>query len=137
MPLFGLRLALLAVLYLFLVAVIVAAWRGLRAASVRPQREASLEVVDPGRAHLGRGERIGLTDGATVGRSAGNGVRIDEDSVSSQHAVFHHERGRWWLEDLGSTNGSYINERRISGRAPLRDGDLVQIGLVSTRFRGQ
>jgi pSer/pThr/pTyr-binding forkhead associated (FHA) protein len=116
---------------------VVAAWRGLRAASVRPQREASLEVVDPGRAHLGRGERIGLTNGSTVGRSAGNGVRIEEDSISSRHAAFHYVRGRWWLEDLGSTNGSYVNERRITGRVALRDGDLVQIGLVSARFRGR
>jgi predicted component of type VI protein secretion system len=125
------------VLYLFLLAVIVAVWRGLRTASVRPQREASLEVIDPGRAHLGRGERIGLTDGATVGRSAGNGVRIEEDSISSRHAAFQLERGRWWLEDLGSTNGSFINERRITGRTPLRDGDLVQIGLVTVRFHGR
>lgn len=137
MPLYGLRLALLAVLYLFLIGVVVAAWRGLRAAPAPSQREATLEVIDPARAHLGQGERIGLTDGATVGRAGDNAVRIEEDSISSRHAVFRHDRGRWWLEDLGSTNGSYVNQRRVEGRVPLRDGDVVQIGLVSARFSGR
>jgi pSer/pThr/pTyr-binding forkhead associated (FHA) protein len=42
--------------------------------------------------------------------------------------------GRWWLEDLGSTNGTFVNDARVTGRAPLRNGDVIQVGLVTARF---
>ncbi len=121
-------------LYLFLLLVVVVEWRELRPAAVERRRQALLEVLDPGRARVARGERIGVVSGATVGRSAGNGVRFDEDSVSSRHAVISLEGGRWWLEDLGSTNGTFVNDARVTGRAPLRNGDVVQVGLVTARF---
>jgi pSer/pThr/pTyr-binding forkhead associated (FHA) protein len=114
--------------------VIVVAWRELRPAAVERRRQAMLEVLDPGRAPVARGERIGVVGGASVGRAAGNDVRFDEDSVSSRHALISVTGGRWWLEDLGSTNGSFVNDARVTGRAPLRNGDVVQVGLVSVRF---
>jgi pSer/pThr/pTyr-binding forkhead associated (FHA) protein len=93
-----------------------------------------LEVLDPARARLAPGDRLGLVSGVTVGREPGNAIRIEDESVSARHALVRHERGRWWLEDLGSTNGTYINETRITGRAALRPGDVIQIGRVLTRF---
>lgn len=125
---------MLGLLYLFLLLVLVVAWRELRPAAVERRRQAMLEVLDPGRARVARGERIGVINGATVGRAAGNGVRFDEDSVSARHAVISMEGGRWWLEDLGSTNGTFVNDARVTGRAPLHNGDVVQVGLVTARF---
>ena len=93
-----------------------------------------LEVLDAARSRLAPGERIGVVNGATVGRESGNGIRIEEDSVSARHARLRHEGGRWWLEDLGSTNGTFVNDTRVTGRAPLQSGDIVQIGLVTARF---
>ena len=121
-------------LYLFLVLVVIAAWRELRPAAVERRRQAALEVLDPGRARLARGERIGVVSGATLGREAGNAVRIEEDSVSAYHAQIRFVNGRWWLEDLGSTNGTFVNNARITGSTPLESGDLVQVGLVAARF---
>jgi hypothetical protein len=132
--LFLLRVILLGVLYLFLVLVIVVAWRELRSGAVDRRRQAMLEVLEPGRAHLARGERIGVISGATLGRAAGNGIRFEEDSVSARHAVIRQQGGRWWLEDLGSTNGTFVNDARVTGRTPLQSGDLVQLGLVTARF---
>jgi hypothetical protein len=123
------------VLYLFLLLVVIAAWRELRPAAVARRREAALEVLDPGRARLVPGERIGIVSGATVGRTAGNTVRLEEDSVSSRHAVVGFESGQWWVEDLQSTNGTYVNQTRVTGRVPLRPGDVVQFGLVTARFQ--
>jgi hypothetical protein len=132
--LFVLRLVVLAALYLFLVMVIVAAWRELRPAAVERRRQALLEVLDPARARLTPGDRLGLTSGVTLGREPGNGIRLDDESVSSQHAVVRLDGGRWWIEDLGSTNGTYVNDVRVTGRATLRSGDIVQVGRVRTRF---
>ena len=93
--------------------------------------------MDPARSRRARGERIEVFPGATVGREAGNTVIVDEDTVSARHAQFGFERGRWWLEDLGSTNGTFINRRPLEGRQPLTDGDEVQFGRVAMRFDGQ
>lgn len=129
-----LRLAVLAALYLFLLLAILVAWRGLRPAAAGRSRQATLEVLEPGRAALTPGERLALVSGATIGREPGNAVRIDEDSVSAQHALLRYNGGRWWLEDLGSTNGTYLNDVRVTGRAPVRSGDVIQIGRITVRF---
>ena len=121
-------------LYFFLLLVIVAAWRELRPAAVERRRQAVLEVLDPARARLRPGERLGVVNGATLGREPGNMLRIDEDSVSARHALLRHEGGRWWLEDLGSTNGTFVNNMRIAARAPLQSGDIIQLGRVTARF---
>jgi len=127
-------MVILGVLYLFLLLVIVAAWRELRPGAVERRRQAVLEVLNPARARLVQGERLGLVSGATVGREPGNVVRIDDDSVSARHAMIRHENGRWWLEDLGSTNGTFVNESRVTGRASLQNGDIIQLGRVTGRF---
>lgn len=129
------RLAFLAVLYLFLVIVARAAWQSLRTPAGRdetPTRE--FIVLDPARSRWRKGERILVPSGASVGRDAGNTVVVDEDTVSAQHAVLRRENGRWWIEDLASTNGTFINKQRIEGRRPLADGDEVHFGRVAVRF---
>lgn len=128
-------MAFLAALYLFLLFVARAAWRELRAAGGRegaPAKE--LVVLDPARSRWRKGERIYVPAGASIGREPGNTVVVDEDTVSAQHAVVRREDGRWWLEDLDSTNGTFINRQRVQGRRPLADGDEVQFGRVAMRF---
>jgi pSer/pThr/pTyr-binding forkhead associated (FHA) protein len=114
--------------------VLIAAWRELRPAAVERRRQAVLEVLEPGRTELARGERVGIVSGATLGRAVGNGIRLDEESVSARHAVFRRDGGHWWLEDLGSTNGTFVNDTRVTGRAPLQSGDVIQVGRVTARF---
>jgi pSer/pThr/pTyr-binding forkhead associated (FHA) protein len=125
------------VLYLFLFFVARAGWRALRPpAPPGPERVPvrELMIIDPARSRLLRGERILIRPGASVGREAGNTVIVDEDTVSASHARFSYERGRWWLEDLGSTNGTFVNRQQLNGRRPLEDGDEVQFGRVAMRF---
>lgn len=62
----------------------------------------------------------------TVGRE-GNLV-IDDQFASSYHARFQVAHGRWFVEDLGSTNGTWLNGRRIQGAQWLKKGDKVRIG---------
>lgn len=131
-----LRLAFLAVLYLFLALVARAAWREVRSPPSPPADAPVREIVvlDPARSRRGKGERIAVHPGASVGRETGNAVIVDEDTISARHAVFGAENGHWWLEDLDSTNGTFVNRQRIHGRAPLRDGDQIQFGHVAVRF---
>jgi diguanylate cyclase (GGDEF)-like protein len=68
-----------------------------------------------------------------VGRLPELDVAIEEDQVSRNHAQFFRDPLGWWLEDLGSTNGSFVNDQRVT-RQQLKDGDMVRFGSVVLRF---
>ena len=85
-----------------------------------------LHVIRPDD-QAGRVFEIG--DEVTVGRAAGCGVPIDYDSYSSNlHARLFRLDGDLWAEDLGSTNGTWVNTIRIEDRTKLEKGDLLQVG---------
>jgi len=63
-----------------------------------------------------------------IGRDAGCHVTIPDGSVSHKHARVYHSDGEWYVEDLGSTNGTYVNDRPLTRPVVLRPGDVVGIG---------
>jgi two-component system, cell cycle response regulator len=69
----------------------------------------------------------------TIGRSSQCDIQIDDENVSRKHAEISFRDGLVWLTDLQSTNGSYVNSKRVS-EIPLNDGDLVLIGRVLFKF---
>jgi two-component system, cell cycle response regulator len=70
----------------------------------------------------------------TMGRHATNRLPIDDDSISRFHARFVCEDGKYWVEDLGSRNGTFLQGKRIT-RAEIKDDDWVQLGArVAFRF---
>jgi pSer/pThr/pTyr-binding forkhead associated (FHA) protein len=92
----------------------------------RRSKRMQLHVVRP-EDQAGRVYEIG--DEVTVGRAPGCGVPIDYDAYSSNlHARLFRLDGDLWAEDLGSTNGTWVNAVRIDGRTKLRKGDLLQVG---------
>src|SRR5687767_14038076 len=70
-----------------------------------------------------------------LGRGADCDIQVDRDSVSRRHArVYQPEGGvTWMVQDLGSTNGSYVNDHPIQ-QAPLGDGDFLKIGAAIFKF---
>ena len=92
----------------------------------RRRRQLRLHVVRP-EDQAGRVYEVG--DEVTVGRAPGCGVPIDYDAYSSNlHARLFRLDGDLWAEDLGSTNGTWINTVRIEDRTKLAKGDLLQVG---------
>jgi len=70
----------------------------------------------------------------TMGRHATNRLPIDDDSISRFHARFVNEDGKYFVEDLGSRNGTFLQGKRVT-RAEIRDDDWVQLGArVAFRF---
>ncbi len=67
---------------------------------------------------------------ATLGRGPDVDVTIPDVFVSGEHAAVFADRGRWWVVDLGSTNGTLHNGRTLSERSLLEPGDVIQIGRV-------
>jgi diguanylate cyclase (GGDEF)-like protein len=70
-----------------------------------------------------------------LGRGTDCDIQVDRDSVSRRHARVFREEGQtaWLVEDLGSTNGSYVNDQPVT-RAQLRDGDFLKIGAAIFKF---
>jgi pSer/pThr/pTyr-binding forkhead associated (FHA) protein len=128
------RLAFLALLYVFLLFVVRALLRDLRAASREPAAELGRLVVvgsPSGDPPVGVSYPLDAVTG--IGRDVNNAVVVDDPFASSDHAVLTFRGRTWYVEDAGSTNGTYLNGSRIDGLAPLGFGDEVQVGQV--RFR--
>jgi hypothetical protein len=71
----------------------------------------------------------------TIGRSEDNAVALTGDEFASgHHARIESQRDGVWILDLGSTNGTFVNGKRLDGRQQLREGDVVQVGDTELRF---
>ena len=80
------------------------------------------------------GKRYALTRFSTViGRSSKTDVRIEEDAISRNHAMIINQGETYLLKDLGSTNGTFLNDRSVE-QLELRDGDLIKIGRSIFKF---
>jgi len=80
--------------------------------------------------------RVGLADGEhVIGRDPDLVLFLDAPNVSRRHAVIRIGGGTATLEDLGSKNGTYIGDRRLSAATALSDGDTIRVGSVTLTFR--
>ncbi len=70
-----------------------------------------------------------------IGRDSGCHVTIPDASVSHRHARVYHSDGEWYVEDLGSTNGTYVNDRPLTRPVLLRPGDVVAVGRSTLEAR--
>ncbi len=145
----GLKFGFLAVLYLFLVWVAWSALRDLRRgrgeAAARPYESSDatsmyaadvLVGTDDGfepkllvESAIGHepGMAYDVRDGATLGRGDVE-IRLDDPFASSRHARITRQGHMVVIEDLGSTNGTYLNDEPLSGPQPLHPGDRIRIG---------
>lgn len=70
----------------------------------------------------------------SVGRARANDIVLEDEAISAQHLRIRPEEGRFVVHDLGSTNGTRVNERKVS-RHVLQEGDVIRVGDTSLRFR--
>ena len=70
-----------------------------------------------------------------VGRTESNDIIVEGASVSNQHGRLYFEEGQFWIEDLDSTNGTYVNGERITKKKQLKDEDLIKIGATIFKFK--
>ena len=140
-----LKLLCLALLYLFFLRVLRAVWAELKPPPPAPpppppaprRREPTpskgrrrgggghLVIVAPSEQ---KGRSFELNGELTVGRAAGCQVALEDNYVSQLHARVFTRDGGVWVEDLGSTNGTYLNDQRVSAPLALRRGDLLKVG---------
>ena len=99
------------------------------AAGVQPR----LEVV-AAKGHE-PGHTFAIRSGARLGRSEASDVHIDDSFASASHARIYPSGGGVVIEDLGSTNGTYVNGRQITRPVQLEADDTVRIGDTELRYR--
>jgi len=148
-----LKIVLLLALYLFFARVLWAVWNEVRVPAInrsaqgsgtpktiasdspagvvkvpRPYRVARMKVISPPPL---RGFTFTAELPFTVGRGSDNDMCLEDDEfASTHHARFITSDGRTYVEDLASTNGTFVNNHRINQNAHLKIGDRVQIGAV-------
>jgi hypothetical protein len=155
----ALKLAFLAVLYLFLLWVVRSAWKDLRRSGAggplpAPVAASRTAAADPDATGLHRADEAlvlgagmdgeprlvvehaaghpdgiaySLEHGATLGRGDVE-IRLEDPFASTHHARIERQGSVLVLEDLGSTNGTYLNEEPLDGPRPLHHGDRIRIG---------
>jgi hypothetical protein len=129
-----LRLVFVFLLYFFLLLVIRVTLREL-AAVASAQRGGSspvghLIVQSPGTSSLRPGARLPLEPVSVIGRHPQCTIRLDDSFVSTEHAQLTWDKGRWWISDLGSTNGTRVNGQPVTAPTGLRYGDVIELGDV-------
>ena len=149
--LLALKIGFLVLLYLFIWMIVRSATRDVRAA---PQESivigaaqadelralARSKPIAPGRFRvvasptLERGELLVFREPVVVGRAPDCGLRLDDDEfASSHHARITPADNGLWIEDLGSTNGTFVNAARVTTSRQLLSGDLVKVGESELR----
>lgn len=100
----------------------------------RPSGESELVVEDS--EILAPETRFTIRDGATsLGRSSASDIVLkNDDFASGRHAQLTRHGGLLYVEDLGSTNGTFVNGRKTVGATPLRHGDTVRVGSTTFRY---
>jgi pSer/pThr/pTyr-binding forkhead associated (FHA) protein len=138
---FALRILLSLILYAFLALAFWILWRDLRAMQIqgRSQAEdrAALVVAVPGTTDLLPGDRLPLLPVTTLGRGLTNTIVLADGYASAEHARLTQVEGRWWLADLNSRNGTFLNEVQIQPGKPVAvvEGDMLSLGSVRFRIR--
>jgi hypothetical protein len=145
--LLALKIAFIVLLYLFIWRVVRAAGHEMQAPQdsfvtaplterheKRAPRPGALVVVSS--PDLEEGERLELThEQVTIGRGPLNDLQLlEDDFASGRHALIDPRRDGVWVEDLGSTNGSFVNGVRLASSRRLAPGDIVRIGETDFRY---
>ena len=78
---------------------------------------------------------VRLSGPAQIGRGDGCAIRLSDTYVSQVHARLYGENGAWYVEDLGSTNGTFLNDRRVAQPVEVHAGDVVKVGKTVLELR--
>jgi len=151
------RLAFLAVLWLFVITAVGVVRTDLFGQSQssrkqkrqrQPARQRPSKASRPGRAGRGDPQRLLVTAGAlagtslalteqqiTIGRSNDATLVLNDDYASSRHARLFPQDGQWIVEDLGSTNGTYLDRQKVTQPTPVPTGVPIRIGKTVLELR--
>lgn len=128
--LLALRIGMILALYAFLALALWLIWRDLRSESRRPT-SASIPILMMTRRNQEGQPILRFTDTEViVGRDPTCSLSLDEKTISARHTRLSYHHGQWWVEDLHSTNGTYLNLEAIGEPVVIASGDCLKCGAV-------
>lgn len=154
-----LRIGFLVLLWLFIIALVLTLRKDVYGTTIRerrpsrrtqaaPPRQPAATPAQPAQPAPRRAPFLAVTAGPltgttiplsgapiVIGRSPDSALVLDDSYSSSRHARLYPEGGAWWVEDLHSTNGTYVSGRRISAPQQLREGEPIVVGKTTMELR--
>jgi hypothetical protein len=130
------RLAFVLLLYLFVFWALVALRRSVRASAAlaaAPVRTATLTLAEAAPVDGPVGRVLPIDRPLTIGRRAECEVVLQDDAVSGRHARISWDTDNWQVEDLESTNGTFLNGQRVTRPTRLKSGDALRVGNATWR----
>ncbi len=126
-----LRIALVGVLYAFLGFSLWILWQDLRRQSkIAMEVQAPPLVLVPRDQETPEARRFAAQTTVVVGRDLACDCRLEDKTISARHARLTYHHSQWWLEDLHSRNGTFLNNEPIAGAVVVTSGDVLQFGQV-------
>jgi len=95
-----------------------------------------LVVIATSDSELEKGMIFNLTQKLSLGRETSNDLTVSDPFVSLKHALIVQKRGRFWILDQGSLNGTYLNKKRLEKQTVLKVNDFIEIGNTVFQFKG-
>ncbi len=132
-----LRVAVVFLLYFFLWQVLRVVSRDLATSTPEPVTLApygQLVVINAGQTGIPVGKVFPLSTLSVIGRSVETEIALNDSFLSNEHARMELRDGVWSLEDLGSTNGTFLNGFEVRASTEVHDGDVVRVGRVELRL---
>lgn len=107
-----------------------------KTAGPKPRGKAKPPVIAIFRTRDGKKlESHKLKEPLQIGRAEACEIRPEDTYLSQFHAKLYPKNGLWYVEDLGSTNGTYLNQQRITGPVEIHHGDTVRVGETTVELR--
>jgi len=129
-----LRILLVAVLYGFLGLAFYTLWRDMKQqGQLLAARQPTLLSITSLAASPSPSERFTKSE-IVLGREPGCDFLIDDQTVSSRHARLSYRQSQWWVEDMASTNGTYLNGEIVTAPVVITQGDELRLGQVRVRL---
>ena len=125
-----LRIALAITLYAFVVSALLILWRDLKRQSKGVISTVVPKIIITTRED-GTSESYEFTlSEVTIGRDPNSSCRLEDNSISAQHARLNYNQTQWWVEDLGSTNGTFLNQEPVTTPQIITSGDNLRCGRI-------
>ena len=133
-----LRILFIILFYLFLMQVVIAIRRSLSSGDAKVAQPASLGhliVINSGPSTLTPGASFALEPRTSIGRGPTNTIRIQDNTVSAEHTRLWHQNGIWYVQDAGSSNGTFVNEQPAREPVPANMGDIIRVGYIRFQLK--
>jgi len=126
------KYAIIAIIYLIIIFALRIMYKDIKGGGKKKaviRKTMGLEVIERGENfNLRMGAVIPLNDDLTVGRKADNLLILGDKYVSTQHARIFRKNTDYILQDMGSTNGTFMNNKRVKDKVAIKKGDEIKIG---------